>query len=198
MLSLSLSALMTSLFYLLHNCNGMLFHHRERRLRTGICVPLSESCDWIGMSSFLEIPCGGGDVEQKTKPPSAYFWGEKYLYNMQYKFLSRATRPCRSVCMYVCMYVCLSVCMSVILRLFFFAFMSCLKVKKFRYENFMDVHARAQIITAPAQLITTPAQPPASWWSLFKLSSFLEQRLRGWIKFNQIMLTNLYLKIMQV
>ena len=44
----------------------------------------------------------------------------------------------------------------------FFAFLSYLKVEKFRYECFMEVYAPAQIITAPAQLITAPAQPPAT------------------------------------
>ena len=44
----------------------------------------------------------------------------------------------------------------------FFAFLSYLKVEKFRYEYFMDITAPAQIITAPAQLITAPAQPPAT------------------------------------
>ena len=44
----------------------------------------------------------------------------------------------------------------------FFAFLSSLKVEKFRYEYFMVVSAPALIITAPAQLITAPAQPPAT------------------------------------
>ena len=40
-----------------------------------------------------------------------------------------------------------------------FAFLSRLKVEKFRYEYFMRVNFPAQIITALAQLITAPAQP---------------------------------------
>ena len=52
---------------------------------------------------------------------------------------------------------------------FFFAFLSSLKVEKFRFEYFMDADAIAQIIAAPAQLNTAPAQlntappqPPAT------------------------------------
>ena len=44
----------------------------------------------------------------------------------------------------------------------FFAYLSYLKVEKFKYEYFMDINAPAQINTAPAQLITAPAQPPAT------------------------------------
>ena len=64
-----------------------------------------------------------------------------------------------------------SVCRS---HVTFFAFLSCLKVEKFRYEYFMValtqiipapaqlITATAQHITAPAQLIATPAQPPVT------------------------------------
>ena len=41
--------------------------------------------------------------------------------------------------------------------LLFLAFLSDLKVEKFRYEYFMDINAPAQIIIAPAQHNTAPA-----------------------------------------
>ena len=46
--------------------------------------------------------------------------------------------------------------------LYFFAFLSSLKVEEFRCEYFMDVSAPAQFIAAPAQLSTAPTQPPAT------------------------------------
>ena len=55
-----------------------------------------------------------------------------------------------------------SPCQLVCHTLFFFVFLSCLKVEKFRYKYFMDVNAPAQILTAPTQLITAPAQPLAT------------------------------------
>ena len=46
--------------------------------------------------------------------------------------------------------LCRSVCRSVRSHSTFLAFLSCLKVEKFRYEYFMDVNAPAQLISAPA------------------------------------------------
>ena len=82
------------------------------------------------------------------------------LPHLMMLFLSRATQPMSHR-------VGWSVGLSVgpshfVSRFAFSAILSYLKVEKFRYECFMDVHATAQIITAPAQLITAPAQPPAT------------------------------------
>ena len=78
--------------------------------------------------------------------------------------MSRATRPI-SHC--VGLSVCLSVGRSVLSHFAFFAFLSCLKVEKFRYEYFIDVYAPAQIITAPAQ---PPATGVAVYTALFYVS----------------------------
>ena len=54
----------------------------------------------------------------------------------------------------------------------FFAFLGSLRV-----ENFVSVHAPAQIITAPAQIIIAPAQPSATgavvYTALFKFQYIL-------------------------
>ena len=46
--------------------------------------------------------------------------------------------------------------------LLFVAFLSRLKVEKWRHEYITDVKAPAQIITAPAKLVTAPTQPPTT------------------------------------
>ena len=51
-----------------------------------------------------------------------------------------------------------SVCRSILSRFAFFAFLSCLRVKKFRFDYFTDINAPAQITAAPAQIIAAPAQ----------------------------------------
>ena len=71
---------------------------------------------------------------------------------MTYKSLFRSVGPSP-----LAFFVCRSVTLS-----FLFAFLSCLKVEKFKYNYSTDVNAPAQLITVPTQLITAPAQPPAT------------------------------------